>query len=68
MVHGTVKWFNEGKGFGFIHANGKDFFCHFKEIMCQGYKTLKEGQQVKFLESVGSKGLLATKVEIIEQS
>ncbi|MGI6787054.1 MAG: cold-shock protein [Acholeplasmataceae bacterium] len=45
---GTVKWFNSEKGFGFISANGKDVFVHFSQIMADGFKTLAEGDQVKF--------------------
>ena len=45
---GTVKWFNSEKGFGFISANGKDVFVHFSQIMADGFKTLAEGDKVKF--------------------
>jgi CspA family cold shock protein len=62
MLTGTVKWFNEGKGFGFISCEGKDYFVYFKEIECEGFKTLKEGATVKFTPSTSEKGLLATKV------
>ena len=61
---GTVKWFNEGKGFGFIAPDngGKDLFAHFKEIQGDGFKTLAEGQKVEFESTKGPKGLQATKV------
>ena len=55
---GTVKWFNEGKGFGFIAPDngGKDLFAHFKEIQYKGFKTLAEGQRVEFQVTQGQKG------------
>ena len=63
MAVGTVKWFNESKGYGFIEAeNGTDLFVHFSEIQGDGFKTLAEGQSVEFEEGVGEKGPCATKV------
>ena len=63
MAVGKVKWFNEGKGYGFIEAeNGTDLFVHFSEIQGDGFKTLTEGQSVEFEEGVGEKGPCATKV------
>ena len=61
---GTVKWFNEDKGFGFIEqANGgADVFVHFRAIVSEGYKTLAEGQKVTFQVEQGQKGLQATNV------
>ncbi len=57
---GTVKWFNESKGFGFIaQDNGPDVFAHFKAIKGTGFKTLAEGQKVEFTVSQGQKGLQA---------
>ncbi len=55
---GTVKWFNEGKGFGFIAPDdgGKDLFAHFKEIQGSGFKTLSENQRVQFEVTQGQKG------------
>ena len=47
-MQGIVKWFNEQKGFGFIIANGKDYFCHFRAIQTPGFKTLRDGQKVTF--------------------
>ncbi|CAB1221328.1 cold-shock protein [Acinetobacter bouvetii] len=56
-VKGTVKWFNETKGFGFIQQeNGPDVFAHFSEITGSGFKTLTEGQQVEFSIAQGQKG------------
>ena len=56
-VKGTVKWFNETKGFGFIQQeNGPDVFAHFSEITGNGFKTLAEGQQVEFSITQGQKG------------
>ena len=48
MALGTVKWFNNAKGFGFIQAGGKDYFVHFSEIQADGFKELAEGQKVEF--------------------
>jgi len=63
---GTVKWFNEAKGYGFIQsANGKDLFVHFRSIAGQGHKTLKEGQRVSFIEVQGQKGPQADQVVIL---
>ena len=63
MATGTVKWFNEGKGYGFIATEeGKDLFVHFSEIQGDGFKTLTEGQLVEFEEGVGQKGPSATQV------
>jgi cold shock protein len=56
-VTGTVKWFNETKGFGFIQQeSGPDVFAHFREIASSGFKTLYEGQQVSFSIEQGQKG------------
>ena len=64
---GTVKWFNEEKGFGFItQDNGeKDVFVHFRSIQGEGFKTLKEGQQVQFNVEDGQKGPQAANVTIV---
>ncbi len=57
IVSGTVKWFNESKGFGFIEKeNGPDVFAHFSAIKSEGFKTLAEGQRVEFTLSQGQKG------------
>ncbi|MBG7610348.1 MAG: cold-shock protein [Anaerolineae bacterium] len=56
-VKGTVKWFNEAKGFGFIEQqSGPDVFAHFSAIASSGFKTLAEGQQVEFTLTQGQKG------------
>ena len=56
-TQGTVKWFNESKGFGFIEReSGPDVFAHFRAITGEGFKTLKEGQKVEFTVTEGAKG------------
>lgn len=61
---GTVKWFNDAKGFGFIsRESGEDVFVHFRAIQMPGFKTLKEGQRVSFVVVEGQKGLQADAVE-----
>jgi len=60
---GTVKWFNESKGFGFItRENGPDVFVHFRAIAGTGFRTLQEGQKVSFRVVQGQKGLQAEEV------
>ena len=62
-IVGTVKWFNAGKGYGFIaREGGEDVFVHFSAIQSQGYRSLTEGQQVEFSVEKGPKGLQATNV------
>ncbi|HAP67929.1 MAG: cold-shock protein [Nitrospinae bacterium RIFCSPLOWO2_12_39_16] len=64
MAKGTVKWFNESKGYGFIkQENGEDVFVHFSAIKGEGFKTLKEGQEVEFDVTQGEKGLQAVNVK-----
>ncbi len=67
MATGSIKWFNESKGFGFItqEDNGDDVFVHFSAIQGTGFKTLAEGQQVSFETETGPKGLQATNVTAI---
>jgi CspA family cold shock protein len=64
MATGTVKWFNDSKGFGFItpEAGGEDLFAHFSAIQGQGFKTLKEGQRVSFDVTTGPKGQQASNI------
>ena len=63
MVKGTVKWFNNQKGYGFITPeNGSDVFVHHTAIQGEGYRSLDEGQQVEFEIEKGPKGEQATKV------
>lgn len=64
MADGTVKWFNEAKGFGFITQDeGPDVFVHFSAIEEEGFKTLAEGQKVSFEVQEGPKGLQAANVQ-----
>ena len=63
METGTVKWFNDAKGYGFIsRQNGEDVFVHFSAIQMDGYKSLNEGQTVEFEVKKGPKGLQAENV------
>ncbi|MBI3600101.1 MAG: cold-shock protein [Nitrospinae bacterium] len=64
MAKGKVKWFNESKGYGFIKQDdGEDVFVHFSAIKSEGFKTLKEGQEVEFEVKQGDKGLQAVNVK-----
>ena len=62
---GTVKWFNDAKGFGFItpENGGADLFVHFRSIQGSGFKSLQEGQKVSFKVAQGQKGLQAEEVQ-----
>ncbi len=63
MPKGKVKWFNEAKGYGFIEREeGEDVFVHFSAIQAEGYKTLREGQDVEFEVAQGDKGVHANNV------
>ena len=64
VKQGTVKWFNDKKGFGFIEPaeGGKDLFVHMSEIQMDGFKTLKDGQNVDYEAGTSDKGPCATKV------
>ena len=65
-VTGTVKWFNESKGFGFIaQENGPEVFAHFSAISGSGFKTLAEGQRVQFTVTAGQKGPQAENIVAI---
>ncbi|MBO1924379.1 cold-shock protein [Thiomicrorhabdus sp. 6S3-12] len=65
-VTGTVKWFNETKGFGFIEQqSGPDVFAHFSAIVSSGFKTLAEGQAVEFVVKPGPKGPQAENITVI---
>lgn len=66
VTNGTVKWFNEAKGFGFIEQDsGPDVFAHFSAIASQGFKTLTEGQRVQFSVTQGAKGPQAENIVAI---
>ena len=66
MLEGTVKWFNESKGFGFIEQDGgKDVFVHYSSIASEGFKTLNEGDRVQFEITEGPKGPAAANVRKI---
>jgi CspA family cold shock protein len=66
MEQGTVKWFNDAKGFGFIsRQSGDDVFVHFSAIQSNGFKSLQEGQAVSFTVAKGPKGLQAENVQIV---
>lgn len=65
MALGTVKWFNDSKGFGFVTPDegGEDLFAHFSAITMAGFKTLKEGQRVSFDITTGQKGKQASNIQ-----
>jgi len=65
MATGTVKWFNESKGFGFITPDegGEDLFAHFSAIQSKGFRTLTEGQKVSFDVTTGPKGKQASNIK-----
>ena len=68
MATGTVKWFNDSKGFGFItpEGGGEDLFAHFSAIQGSGFKTLKEGQRVSFEAVKGPKGMQASNIRAVD--
>lgn len=70
MAIGTVKWFNNAKGYGFIvpENGGDDLFVHYSSIEMEGYRTLKAGQEVSYDEQVGEKGSAAVRVRQKEGS
>ena len=66
MVQGTVKWFNESKGFGFLsHEGGPDVFVHHSEIKAEGFRTLNEGDKVQFEITESPKGPRAANVTLV---
>ena len=68
MPNGTVKWFNNSKGYGFIVEEGdtEDLFAHFSSIQMEGYKTLKAGQKVSFEKEPNGKGIHAVNISSLE--
>ena len=63
---GTVKWFNDEKGFGFITPeSGPDLFVHYRSIQSTGFKSLQEGQKVSFVAVKGQKGMQADEVQVV---
>lgn len=69
MTTGKVKWFDVKKGFGFIqNAEGKDVFVHFSVIQSDGFRVLKDGEEVEFEETAGPKGLLASAVRRLNKA
>jgi len=66
MANGTVKWFNDSKGFGFIEQeDGTDVFVHYSAIISNGFKSLKEGEKVSFEVEQGPKGPAAANVTVL---
>lgn len=70
MATGTVKWFNDAKGFGFIEPDqgGGDVFAHFSAIQMDGFRTLKQGSKVQYELIAGPKGMLAQNIQPIDSS
>jgi CspA family cold shock protein len=69
MPEGKVKWFDNKKGYGFIlRDDGSDLFVHFSAIKAEGYKTLREGDLVKYEVTKGDKGDQAAEVEVLEKA
>ncbi|BCG04406.1 cold-shock protein (plasmid) [Paraburkholderia sp. PGU19] len=67
MATGTVKWFNDAKGFGFITPDegGEDLFAHFSEIKTEGFKSLQDNQKVSFDVKMGQKGKQAANIKLV---
>jgi len=67
VEQGTVKWFSEPKGYGFINCcDGSEAFVHFRDIQGEGFRILREGQRVEFERTRGPKGISAKQVQVIE--
>lgn len=65
---GKVKWFNNKKGYGFIEHNDEDVFVHYRQVQVDGFRTLREGQEVEYEVNRGPKGLQAAEVKILEEA
>jgi cold shock protein len=70
MAQGTVKWFNDAKGFGFIEPDGggEDIFAHFSCVQMEGFRTLKQGSKVDYEVVIGPKGQLAQNITLREST
>jgi len=70
MATGTVKWFNDAKGFGFIEPDqgGGDVFAHFSAILMDGFRTLKQGSKVRYELVAGPKGMLAHNIQPVDDA
>ena len=68
MANGTVKWFSDQKGFGFLETDGPDVFVHHSAIQAEGYKSLAEGDRVEFTVEQGPKGLHAQNLHTAAQA
>lgn len=67
MQSGEVKFFNASKGWGFIRSHDEDYFCHFRNIVAEGYKSLDAGDKVEFVPKAGAKHPEATEVRLIQR-
>lgn len=65
MTHGTVKWFNAERGFGFIEVEGTEYFVHYKNIVGEGYRSLDDNDKVEFMPNKRDKGNWASEVRVV---
>lgn len=66
MLKGSVKWFNDAKGYGFLTADGQDYFCHYSDIQASGHKSLEPYQAVEFRADKNVKGMRARDVRVVQ--